>query len=318
MRFASVHCIGGCVIDRSGETAERQARLHTSNIGTLVRSHGGAARNVAENLARLGVPVSLSTVVGGDEDGREALAATEAAGVDVSRCVVLEGRRTASYTAIFGGDGELVIGLADMAIFEELGDRIAPAEPEGAGAGTLLFLDANLPERTLAALLSACRGPAAVSPVSVQKSRRVRDHLELIDMLFLNVYEAAALLAATPEAEVLAAALVASPVPRGVLTDGPGGALAWDSGRVEHIAAASARPVNVNGAGDALAAGTMARLWAGDDFVEAVRFGVALAAMTVEEAGSVAATATMDSVLARGETLARPAIPAPGRREDRK
>src|SRR5829696_3958634 len=90
MRFASVHCIGGCVIDRSGETAEREARLHTSNIGTLVRSHGGAARNVAENLARLGVPVSLSTVVGGDEDGREVLAATEAAGVDVSRCVVLE------------------------------------------------------------------------------------------------------------------------------------------------------------------------------------------------------------------------------------
>jgi pseudouridine kinase len=312
MRFASVHCIGGCVIDLSGETAERKARLHTSNIGTLVRSHGGAARNVAENLARLGVPVSLSTVVGGDEDGRDVLTATEAAGVDVSRCIVVEGRRTATYTAIFDGDGELVIGLSDMAIFEELDERIAPAELAGEGAGTLLFLDANLPERTLAALLSGRRGPAVVSPVSVQKSQRVSDHLELIDMLFLNVYEAAELLAATPDAEGLAAALAASPVPRGVLTDGPGGALVWDSGRVERIAAAPARAVNVNGAGDALAAGTIARLWAGDDFSEAVRFGVALAAMTVEEAGSVAASVTMDSVLARR------VIMTPDRREDRR
>jgi pseudouridine kinase len=310
MRFASVHCIGGCVIDRSGETAEREARLHTSNIGTLVRSHGGAARNVAENLARLGVPVSLSTIVGGDEDGREVLAATEAAGVDISRCNVAEGRRTATYTAIFDGDGELVIGLADMAIFEELGEWIAPAEL--AGADTLLFLDANLPERTLATLLSARRGPAAVSPVSVQKCRRVRNQLDQLDMLFLNVYEAAALLAASPEAGSLAAALAASPVPRGVLTDGPGGALAWDSGRVERIAAAPAWAVNVNGAGDALAAGTIARLWAGDDFSDAVRCGVALAAMTVEEAGSVAATASMDSVLARRASI------TPDRVEDRR
>jgi pseudouridine kinase len=306
------------VIDRSGETAERQARLHTSNIGTLVRSHGGAARNVAENLARLGVPVSLSTVVGGDEDGREVLAATEAAGVDVSRCVVLEAQRTATYTAIFDGGGELVIGLADMAIFEELGERIAPAALEGAGADTLLFLDANLPERTLAALLTGRRGPAAVSPVSVQKSQRVRDQLDLVDLLFLNVYEAAALLAVIPEAGALGAALVASPVPRGVLTDGPRGALAWDDGRVVRMAAAPARAVNVNGAGDALAAGTIARLWAGDDFLEAARFGVALAAVTLEEAGSVAAMATMDSVLARRDTLPRPAIMAADCREDRR
>jgi pseudouridine kinase len=81
---------------------------------------------------------------------------------------------------------------------------------------------------------------------------------------------------------------------------------------VERIAAAPARAVNVNGAGDALAAGTIARLWAGDDFSEAVRFGVALAAMTVEEAGSVAASVTMDSVLARR------VIMTPDRREDRR
>ena len=221
MRFASVHCIGGCVIDRSGETAERQARLHTSNIGSLARSHGGAARNVAENLARLGVPVSLSTVVGRDEDGREVLAATEAAGVDVSRCRVIDGQRTATYTAIFGGDGELVIGLADMAIFAELDEGIVAAELAATRPDTLLFLDANLPERTLAALLSGRRGPASVGPVSVQKSLRIRDHLSLIDILFLNIHEAGALLAMPPDAAALAAALAASPVPRGVLTDGP-------------------------------------------------------------------------------------------------
>jgi pseudouridine kinase len=109
-------------------------------------------------------------------------------------------------------------------------------------------------------------------------------------------------------AETLAAALAGSTVPQGVLTDGPGGALAWDKGRVTRIPALPARSVNVNGAGDALAAGTIARLWAGDALVEAASFGAALAALTLETASSVAATATMASVLARRETLPRPAI----------
>ncbi|HEY4689215.1 MAG TPA: PfkB family carbohydrate kinase, partial [Anaerolineae bacterium] len=43
----------------------------TSNAGRVRRSLGGVARNVAENLARLDVNVTLLTAVGDDAAGRQ-------------------------------------------------------------------------------------------------------------------------------------------------------------------------------------------------------------------------------------------------------
>jgi sugar/nucleoside kinase (ribokinase family) len=299
MSFASVLTIGGCTIDRFGRTAGVSGRLRTSNIGVMRASFGGAARNVAENLARLGLPASLVTIVGDDLDGRGALAATGAAGVDTRRSRIEPGARTASYTAIVDGAGELIIGLADMAILEELTlARIAAALAERGGE-TLLFLDANLRPEVLAAVIASKRGPVAVSPVSVQKSERVRDDMAGIDFLFLNRFEAEALLGSSETLRGLAAKLAASEVPHGVVSGDAEGAVAWSRGDILPLAAPAARPVNVNGAGDALAAATLARLARGDDFFTAARIGMAAGAMTVEAEMAVRADLSMDKVMAR-------------------
>ena len=47
-----------------------ELRYGTSNPGKLRISPGGVARNVAENIARLGMQVSLITAVGDDPQGR--------------------------------------------------------------------------------------------------------------------------------------------------------------------------------------------------------------------------------------------------------
>ena len=49
-------------------------RPGTSNPANIRTSFGGVARNVAENLARLGQPVKLLTVIGRDRLGEEILA----------------------------------------------------------------------------------------------------------------------------------------------------------------------------------------------------------------------------------------------------
>jgi pseudouridine kinase len=297
MTISSVLCFGGCTIDRFGRTTDEFARLYTSNIGVMRSSVGGAARNVAETLARLGRRVELVTAVGDDGEGRQILAHTAAAGVEVAHCRVLPGRRTASYTAILSGTGELVIGLADMEVLDAL--TAADADAAGDDPGRLLFLDANLPEITIAHVIARKTGPVAAGPVSVQKSSRLREHLAGLDYLFLNRFEAEALLGFGGKLPTLAADLAAGPVPHGVVTGGVEGAIAWSHRQTRRLAPCPCDPVNVNGAGDALAAATIAGLMEGADFFAAVDLAMAAAALTVEAPTAVASDISMAAIRAR-------------------
>jgi pseudouridine kinase len=313
MPAPSVLCIGGCVIDRVGETLDAKERLYTSNIGVMRASIGGVARNVAENLARLGTRVAMASRLGDDAEGRDVMQASREAGVEMSRVTVDSTRRTASYTAVFNGAGELVIGLADMAIF----DAITPAEARdwvaGAPALCQLFVDANLTPETLQAIAASKNGRLlAAGPVSQQKILRLKESFTALDILFLNRFEAAAILGTSIEGfPALARALHATGIRQGLLTAGAEDGLAWSGERIERIETPQANPVNVNGAGDALIAATLARIGQGDDFFQAARIGMAAAALTVETETTVRQDIGMANVLSRFEQAraGRPGTP---------
>ena len=84
----------------------------SSNPARMSTGSGGVARNVAENLARLGVPVALVSRVGDDDSGRELLAGLDRAGVDRSAMREVAGAATAQYVALLDPAGELVIAAA--------------------------------------------------------------------------------------------------------------------------------------------------------------------------------------------------------------
>src|SRR5690606_2286804 len=65
--------IGGAVLDRKYH-ARHELIMGTSTPVEGHRNFGGVARNVAENLARLGATVSFVSAVGDDLSGRELLA----------------------------------------------------------------------------------------------------------------------------------------------------------------------------------------------------------------------------------------------------
>ena len=161
-RTVTVLVVGGANLD---VLARSTARLQpgTSNPGTTVRTPGGVARNVAENLARLGTPTRLLLAVGDDTVGAEVLARTRFAGVQTIR-VPWDGP-TGTYTALLDHDGGLVAGVADMAATA----AIAPEHVDDAdvAAADWLVLDGNLPPDTLghALHLAADAGvPVAARP----------------------------------------------------------------------------------------------------------------------------------------------------------
>jgi len=78
----TVAVYGGANVDIQARCAERY-RPADSNPGTASTSLGGVGRNIAENLARLGVATELVTVFGGDETAAMLADGCRAIGIEV-------------------------------------------------------------------------------------------------------------------------------------------------------------------------------------------------------------------------------------------
>jgi pseudouridine kinase len=283
-------CIGGATVDRTYQARAALAAA-TSNPVDGRRGFGGVARNVAENLARLGLDVALVTALGEDEAGEAVARHLAALGVDLSRSLRAPDRQTAEYVAVLEPGGDLALGLADMGVLDLLTpDAIERAWPHVAAA-EWVFADCNLSAESLALLAgrrASARYRLAVDGVSTPKIVRLPDDLSGVDLLFLNLDEARAL-AALPGAEPHAA--IAVLLRRGagavVMTQGREGALVATVAGLQRVPAAQAKAIDVTGAGDALVAGTLSRLHAGEPLAAAVAAGAVAAALATESPLSV-------------------------------
>ena len=87
-----------------------------SNPGTVRTSPGGVGRNIAHNLALLGDKVELVTVFGDDGFGRMLREHCAAAGIGTKYSQTVKGARNACFVSVNDSDGELLGGVADMAV----------------------------------------------------------------------------------------------------------------------------------------------------------------------------------------------------------
>ncbi|MEA1651125.1 carbohydrate kinase [Nitrospirillum sp. BR 11164] len=288
-----VVCLGGAVLDRKYQALAPLVPA-TSNPVTGVRSPGGVARNVAENLARLAVPTALITLVGEDEAGREILNHLRTIGVDVSQAATTAEATTAEYAAILGPDGDLAVAAADMRIFDLFTPALLDRAWPHLAAASWVFADCNLPAETVAALVARRRGARfrlAIDAVSIPKLARLPPDLAAIDLLFMNLEEANALLgtrhAGLEGAQAAAQGLRARGAAGAVVTLGAQGTAIAGDDTAATFAAIPAQPVDTTGAGDAMIAGTLHRLVAGDGLLAAARTGALVGALTTESKASV-------------------------------
>jgi pseudouridine kinase len=293
-RTVTVVCIGGVVADRV-VTLHAPPVQGTSNPGAVVSSPGGVARNVAENLGRLGYRPSLVSVIGDDTVGTSLVSGVRAAGVDARGVRTVPSEATAEYLAILAPDGELVLGVAVMGIL----DGLTEADVDGAWPGEgWVVLDCNPPPEVLGHALTRARSDdrarLVVVAVSAPKIVRLPADLTGVDILFCTQDEARAWIAArraplpadAADAE-LAAELRAAGARHVVITRGPGGALALDGDGFVEVPTEPVAVVDVTGGGDALVAGTVAAIVEGADLPAAVRRGVRLAGLTIAVHGAV-------------------------------
>ena len=292
-----VVCAGNAALDRTFAVAG-PVHLATSNPAHVRSSFGGVARNVAENLARLGVPVALATQIGSDAQGHALLDDCSALGMDVRGVAISGVHPTAEYVAIIDARSELVIGASETEAIDSLDfAMLAPAlDAERRSAWT--FADCNLPAPVLAAVVAQTRAPGhrlAIDAVSIAKVQRLPADLHGVDLLFVNADEGRVLLGdGVPDrapAEV-AQALRARGAAAVVLTQGVAGAIVAEACGSVHVAVTPADCVDVTGAGDALIAGTLYGLLRGEPLTLAVRTGTIVAGLTITSPTTVSRALT--------------------------
>ncbi|MTV37262.1 carbohydrate kinase [Duganella radicis] len=296
-----VLCIGAANLDRKLRTIAAM-QLGTSNPATAEEVYGGVARNIAENLARLNLPTALLTAVGDDAAGRSLQDHAERAGIDARGSLKLQDTATGTYTAILDDQGELVVALADMALY----DRITPAflasrAPQRAAAA-MTVADLNLPADSVAVLLEGARNdklPLVIVAVSQPKMARLPQDLRGLRLLILNRGELETRVgrALPTEADVRAACreVQAQGAQDVIVTCGSQGVYHTRDGELVWLAAHQVEVVDVTGAGDAFSAAVCWSLYQGsNDLTLACRRGLKVAAMTLESPETVSPVLAAD------------------------
>jgi len=310
--------IGSSVMDVIGRPLKAfQAR--SSAPGVVRLSPGGVARNVAENLARLGVEVTLITAVGDDSPGNYLLEQAEAAGVDVRHALTVTGERTGMYMGVLDPQGSLQLALDDMGLVRWLSQDYLRSKAPVLERAQAIFLDANVPTDSLELVLAIADRAGiqvAADPTSASLAANLRPHLKDLWLVTPNVAEAEILCphpspraglgtlqgapsgvrSATPRdplqgrdsAIEAARRLVAEGVEIALVTMaefGVGYASAETRG---HIPAVKTEVIDSTGAGDAQTAAVLFGLLSGIPLDESVRLGASAAALTLRTQGSVA------------------------------
>lgn len=306
MREPWVAVVGGVNIDICGKS--REALIgRDSNPGTVRQSLGGVGRNVAHNLALLGVPVSLLTALAGDGWEAGIRAGCAAAGIDLSAARFVPEGRCSTYLAIEGPDGDMALAICDDTLAQKISPDYLAAQLPLLNGAAAVAVDTNLSPEALRWLGEHVRVPIFADPVSVTKAERLRPILGRLFLLKPNRLEAELLsgvrITDRTSLELAAEKLLATGLRRVCISLGTEGVYcAWDTQRC--LAPCPAvEPVNASGGGDAMMAGFLRAYLDELPIAQAARFALACGALACESAETVNPALTLALARSRAASV---------------
>ena len=264
-----VTVIGGVNVDiygRAAAASSEQGMRADSYPGATSIQAGGVARNISENLARLGMDVSFIGCFGSDPFTRMLRASLEEVGVDI-RLSATSDAENDRYLSLFDADGQLVAGVNSMYLAEDISPAFLKECQPAIEASEILIIEGNLAPEAIS-YLASLNGPRQLvaDTVSAVKAGRFATCLNQIDILKCNQMEAVTLtgLPEHTDPSTLCKALLDKGVGRVLLSAGDAGFLLADTAEILQIDAKPMADIaTTSGAGDALLAGYIYALQAG-------------------------------------------------------
>ena len=280
-----VTVVGGVNVDIGGRP-EAALVARDSNPGAVHSSLGGVGRNIAHNMALLGLDVRLLTAFGDDLNAQKLAASCGELGIDISQSPVIPGGRTSTYLFINDERGDMALAVSDMEIYRHLTPQALAQRHKLLDASQVVVIDTNIPEESIAWLAENCAAPLFADPVSTAKAVKLKPVLGKLHTLKPNRLEAELLsgVPITGEASLnkAADALLETGLRRVFISLGAEGVFAADhSGRVQ-LPCLPAELVNATGCGDAFMAAIAWAYLRGTDLADTARAGLAASSIAME------------------------------------
>ena len=263
------------------------------NVGDVKITHGGVCRNVAENLANVGSPVTLVTMFEPSAIGEDVRRRLGARGVDMRYAVTAEAGM-GMWLVVLNNSGDVAGSISRQPDFsamenlvEERGDEIV----KNCGAVVLeIDMRASIAEKVFA-LAERYEKDVYVLVGNMSVILQRPEFLSKVRLFILNEKEAGRLFGCElnperPEAvlEVVRREAAARKIRKIIVTLGAQGSVYFDAetGESGCVPSEPAHMVDSTGAGDAFFSGAVAAQVRGKSLGEAARLGTHLAALTIQ------------------------------------
>ena len=170
-----VICIGAAFVDELFHMKEEMI-VATTVEASVTKTAGGVSRNIAHQLALLGVDVQLISVFGNDSDGDWLKRTCTNAGVKLDASITKEGL-SGKYTGILNLDGSLFTAFLTNAATNLITPSHLERNRELLKTASYLLADANISLDTgewLLAFSNETEIPFILEPVSVPPARKFK------------------------------------------------------------------------------------------------------------------------------------------------
>lgn len=262
------------------------------NVGDVKIVHGGVCRNVAENLANVGAPVSFVTMLENDGIGEEVRRRLTERGVDLKYAVTAD-MGMGLWLAVMDERGDLAGSVSRQPDFTSMENNVDQRGDEIVAACENIVLEvdmrASIAEKVFA-LAEKHRKDVYVVVGNMSVILQKPEFLSKVKLFIMNEIEAGCLFGCEVERTNPASVLQlvrreadARGIREIVVTLGDQGSVYYDaaSGESGHIPAQPTTLVDSTGAGDAFFSGTVAARSRGLSLGRAAQLGAQLAALTI-------------------------------------
>lgn len=182
--------IGGCNIDFIAKSFEK-INMKDSNPGTLEYSFGGVAKNIAENLLKMGIENKFISVFGDDVYSKEIKDYLKKIGLDFSNSKFLTNRGMSNYISILDENNDLFTAISSMEVLDEINIEFISKIIDLIKSYKYIVMDTNLREDVLEYICKNCpNSKIIVDCVSRKKALKIKKLLKYIYLLKPNIYEA--------------------------------------------------------------------------------------------------------------------------------